>query len=42
MEKLSNLGQTKQDKINNQIIYELIRAKIIQTQINNSIKNAKF
>lgn len=35
MEKLSNLGQTEQEKINLEIYLQIIRAKIIQSQIKN-------
>lgn len=42
MEKLSNLGPNKQEKINQEIFLQLIRARIIQSQIKNIIKNANF
>lgn len=42
MEKLSNLGPNQQEKINQEIFLQLIRARIIQSQIKNTIKNANL
>ena len=39
MEKLSNLGPNQQEKINLEIFLQLLRARIIQTKIKNTIKN---